>query len=195
MRVVEWTRVSSVASLLLLLLSLVLCSQALWIHVKARLAQHLIAQAWERTLVQPGSTQKPWRWADTWPVMRLQWPAGGEDLYVLAGSTGNALAFGPGLAFGTAAITQGASVVAAHRDTHFAFLQQLKSGDTLRVQNEQGLWSTYRVAAITVEDSREGPLLLDPSRDSLTLVTCYPFDAITPGGPLRYVVTGMRYNF
>jgi sortase (surface protein transpeptidase) len=23
----------------------------------------------------------------------------------------------------------------------------------------------------------------------LTLVTCYPFDAIEPGGPLRYVVT------
>ena len=22
----------------------------------------------------------------------------------------------------------------------------------------------------------------------LTLITCYPFDAITPGGPLRYVV-------
>jgi sortase A len=23
---------------------------------------------------------------------------------------------------------------------------------------------------------------------TLTLVTCYPFDAIDPGGPLRYVV-------
>jgi sortase A len=25
----------------------------------------------------------------------------------------------------------------------------------------------------------------------LTLVTCYPFDAIVPGGPLRYVVTAV----
>jgi sortase A len=23
----------------------------------------------------------------------------------------------------------------------------------------------------------------------LTLVTCYPFDALVPGGPLRYIVT------
>jgi sortase (surface protein transpeptidase) len=25
-------------------------------------------------------------------------------------------------------------------------------------------------------------------RKSLTLITCWPFDAIVPGGPLRYVV-------
>ena len=25
----------------------------------------------------------------------------------------------------------------------------------------------------------------------LTLVTCYPFDAVVPGGPLRYVVTAL----
>ena len=31
--------------------------------------------------------------------------------------------------------------------------------------------------------------VLGPTRDAvLTLVTCYPFDAIKPGGPLRYVV-------
>jgi sortase A len=26
---------------------------------------------------------------------------------------------------------------------------------------------------------------------TLTLVTCYPFDAIVPGGPLRYAVTAV----
>ena len=26
----------------------------------------------------------------------------------------------------------------------------------------------------------------------LTLVTCYPFDAFRPGGPLRYVVLALR---
>ena len=28
----------------------------------------------------------------------------------------------------------------------------------------------------------------DTAVPTLTLVTCYPFDAINPGGPLRYVV-------
>lgn len=195
MRAIGNTGLRCILSVLLLLLSLLLCSQALWIHVKATLAQHLIAQAWQRTLAHPDVPHRPWRWADTWPVMRLQWPQGDLDLYVLAGSTGNALAFGPGHTFGTAAIAQGASVVAGHRDTHFAFLQHLQPGSTLRVQNQQGQWFEYEVVHITINDSNEGPLEIDASQDSLTLVTCYPFDAINPGGPLRYVVTGMRYNF
>lgn len=195
MRSVDWTRVSSLLSALLLLLAFVLYSQALWMRAKASLAQHLIADAWQRTLAQPGGEHLPWRWADTWPVMRLQWPEGGEDLYVLEGSTGNALAFGPGHALGTAAIARGASMVAGHRDTHFQFLRHLERGSVLRVQNEQGQWFAYQVSEIAVKDSTREPLLLDPAQDSLTLVTCYPFDAINPGGPLRYVVTGMRYNF
>ena len=35
-------------------------------------------------------------------------------------------------------------------------------------------------------------VLLDAGDDRLTLVTCYPFDARVPGGPLRYVVVAIR---
>ena len=31
-------------------------------------------------------------------------------------------------------------------------------------------------------------LRTDPDADQLVLVTCYPFDALRAGGPLRYVV-------
>jgi len=31
-------------------------------------------------------------------------------------------------------------------------------------------------------------VLLPTERAMLTLITCYPFDAVVPGGPLRYVV-------
>jgi sortase A len=37
-------------------------------------------------------------------------------------------------------------------------------------------------------DSRTTGIINDPERDQLVLVTCYPFDAMVPGGPLRYVV-------
>jgi len=40
-----------------------------------------------------------------------------------------------------------------------------------------------------VVDSRNGSLVLDTDVAILTLVTCYPFDAASAGGPLRYVVT------
>ena len=48
------------------------------------------------------------------------------------------------------------------------------------------------VIGLNVVDSRRGSLLLDTDDAVLTLVTCYPFDAVDPGGPLRYVVTARR---
>ncbi len=186
-----------VLALCTLLITLVCFGQAAWIHAKAQLAQVLIEAAWEQTLAQHGSPHKPWRWADTWPVARLQWQANGktEDLYVLAGGTGNALAFGPGHLVETAPIGEGASVVAGHRDTHFAFLRHVQPGNELALQNAHGEWLVYTVANTKVSDSTLGPLLLDPTSDSLTLVTCYPFDALLAGGPLRYEVTALRQQF
>ena len=41
-------------------------------------------------------------------------------------------------------------------------------------------------------DSRRGSLLLDADAAVLSLVTCYPFEASEPGGPMRYVVTARK---
>jgi sortase A len=42
---------------------------------------------------------------------------------------------------------------------------------------------------VQVVDSRRKRIALFADAPRLTLVTCYPFDAIQPGGPLRFVVT------
>ncbi len=52
----------------------------LWIDAKALLAQRLISVAWERTLIAGEAGVKPWPWADTWPVARLQVPRLQQDL-------------------------------------------------------------------------------------------------------------------
>jgi sortase A len=39
-----------------------------------------------------------------------------------------------------------------------------------------------------VVDYRDRHPLAGTPQPTLTLITCYPFDAIAPGGPLRYVV-------
>lgn len=114
---------------------------------------------------------------------------------MLAGATGNALAFEPGHLSDTAPIGAGASAVAGHRDTHFAFLRQRHPGSELRLQNVAGEKLVYHVTDLTAKDSSIAPLTIDPTRDTLTLVTCYPFDATLPGGPLRYVVMALRQEF
>jgi len=163
--------------------------QGIYIQAKARLAQYLIADAWNKTLAGRRAV-KPWPWADTWPVARIDAPAAGEHLYVLEGANGRAIAFGPGHVQGTPLPGMpGNSVIGGHRDTHFAFLRTLKSGDELKVQRADGAWRSYRVSGATVVDKSDVYVTRNSGATRLTLVTCWPFDALRAGGPERYVVT------
>jgi sortase A len=163
----------------------------LTIHAKAILAQHLLDHAWQR--MRDGAARaKPWPWADTWPVARLR--AAGVDgwVYVLADASGRSLAFGPGHVAGTAAPGRaGNSVIAGHRDTHFRFLQVLAADDRVTLETTDGASHAYRIVDKRVVDTRHAQSVQESGESMLTLVTCYPFDAINPGGPLRYVVTAV----
>ena len=163
-----------------------LAGWASWLDGKAWLAQHLIAHAWQTTLEQ-GAPQRPWPWADTWPVARLTTPAG-ETLYVLESTSGEALAFGPGRLAGGIGSDQ-ALTLAGHRDTHFAFLENLNPGQPLAVQLANGSQQHFQISRQQVINSQQHPLHIPRDDQQLILITCYPFGALTPGGPLRYVVT------
>lgn len=166
-----------------LLTSTLTAGNSAYLLAKASFAQVLIKHSWQTT----GAS--PWPWADTRPVARLKIPAIELDTFVLHGASGATLAFGPGWSTESVAPgEQGLSMIGGHRDTHFAKLQYLNQGDLIKVQNHQGREYSYRVSHISVVDSRKpftSPAL-DHSR--LLLVTCYPFNALTPGGPLRYLV-------
>ncbi len=176
---------------LLLMVALQQLGSAGWIKAKAHLAQHLIGSAWEKTIVADGAVEKPWPWADTWPVARLEVPRHQVDLYVLAGATGNSLAFGPGYETASAKPGQaGVTVIGGHRDTHFEFLKNIKANTLLSLQLSTGERKVYQVRGARIVDTEVEPFLSTyTDRNELVLVTCYPFDALVPGGPLRYVVT------
>lgn len=160
-----------------------------WLQGKAWLAQVLIARAWAEA-GEAGSAPPPWPWADTRPVARLVVPELGVDQIVLAGTSGRTLAFGPGHLDGTAMPgAAGLAVVSGHRDTHFRFLADLRPGARIEVERADGARRTYRVTATQVvhaDRARIVPAATGTPR--LLLSTCYPFDAILPGGPLRFVV-------
>lgn len=186
-RAMRRRRMLALAAVLAALLVLL---DAGWIHAKAALAQVLLQRAWIQTL-EDGAAHRPWPWADTEPVARLQAPALGQDQIVLAGDSGRVLAFGPGWAPASAAPGSGGrTVFSGHRDTHFAWLQRLVVGDRLRVVGRNGT-REYRVIDSTVVDAREQRIDIAHADDGLLLVTCWPFDAVVAGGPLRYVVTAI----
>ena len=163
--------------------------QGVWIPAKAWLAQGLWAHAWTR-VAGGARAAPPWPWADTQPVARLSAHGGEVELIVLAGGSGRTLAFAPGhLAASVLPGDTGNSVIAGHRDTHFSFLKTLRPGQRLQVERGDGRAFEFEVVDIDVVDSRRGSIVLDTERPMLTLVTCYPFEAASPRGPMRYVVT------
>lgn len=180
-------RTRSVAAALLVTAGLTLIGQGLWIHAKALLAQVLLERAFAQTLAS-GQPVKPWSWADTWPVARITVPRLARSAIALAGSSGQALAFGPGHVEGTAiAGDDGVAVYSAHRDTHFAFLKDVRAGDTIVVTRADGHVARFRVTHTSVvvwDASGIDPWL--PGR-KLILATCFPFKAPI-AGPLRYLV-------
>ncbi|NOT97038.1 MAG: class GN sortase [Nitrospira sp.] len=169
--------------------------RGVWIYLKAELAQVLLQRAWAGTVAGQQNV-KPWPWADTWPVARLTVPSKDIDLIVLNGAYGRTLAFGPGYLESSASPgSRGTTILTGHRDTHFRFLQRLKAGDELLLTAEDRQPHRYRVRSATVVDVASASIRQDTDTPQLALVTCYPFDAINPGGPLRYVVMAEEETF
>jgi len=187
-RLARWCSAAGMAAVVALALGgLVLIAQGVYIHAKAMLAQILLERAFEQAL-STGTPVKPWSWADTWPVARVVVPRLGKSAIVLAGASGQALAFGPGQLERTPEIgEEGTAVYAAHRDTHFAFLADVRVGDQVEVTRRDGRVFRFRVTgASVVRFDHSGIDPYSPGR-RLVLSTCWPLNARTEG-PLRYVV-------
>jgi sortase A len=182
------------AAVAVIVAGVVCVSEAAWIHAKASLAQALISAAWRREQAGSGSTQ-PWPWADTRPLAQLTFGEGANapKFMVLEGSSGRNLAFGP--THDPASVVPGEagnSVIEGHRDTHFALLRDIQVGDILHVETLASRNVRFLVTNVRIVDSRRARISLHADIPRLTLVTCYPFDALVPGGPLRLVVTAER---
>jgi len=185
------SRAMRLAAAALALVGAVEVGAAAWIHAKGFVAQRLIASAWSRAKVGEAA-RRPWPWADMRPVARLTVPARRVELFVMDGASHRALAFGPGLVAGTPLAGGGNTVIVAHRDTHFAFLKRLGPDDEIDLQAAGGEIVRYRVRETVIVDRDDADVMDDAGAARLTLITCYPFDAVRPGTRLRYVVVAER---
>ena len=160
-----------------------------YIPAKAILAQYLINDAWNDS-IRSGETHKPWNWADMHPVMKLSTDKHNQELIVLAGDKGNSLAFAPGHnVFSYMPNQGGTTVISAHRDTHFEFLQDVSITDIFELTDRNNKTTSYQVSDIKIIDATKQEIAIHSNQDELKLITCYPFDALIARGPLRYVVT------
>ena len=119
-------------------------------------------------------------------------PKIGVELPIYLGATSDNLAAGAAVLGQTSLPIGGENtncVIAAHRGwrgaDYFRYLDELQQGDTVTVTN---LWETleYRVCEIRViEPDDIDAILIQDSRDLLTLITCHPYAS---GGKYRLAV-------
>ncbi len=168
----------------------ILWGQGAYLYAKAHLGQYLIVRAWRLSGVKD-TAFKPWPWADTWPVARLRIPGLGLDQVVLAGDSGQALAFGPGHTSASALPGEpGTVLISGHRDTHFQALKHLEVNERITLEDPYGRVHAYRVEALRVVPAST-EVGFDVGASRLVLATCWPFDGIAGEASERYLVEAL----
>lgn len=181
------TLIKSSFMVLCFMIGAIIFSKGVYMDAKAHLAQVLIEYSWSSKGDQ-NQAAKPWWWADTKAIATLEAPRLRKRLFVMQDDSGESLAFGPGHLNGSANIAEdGHVMIAGHRDSHFAFLQDIKIGDVIKTTNSKAKSISYRVTDAYVMDTRKDTLT-QYQHQQLTLITCYPFNSVITGGPLRYIV-------
>jgi len=185
-------------SLILLLASVLLLGggyfgfQFFKIELKARVAQALLQYAWHKT-IKTGENHRPWKSFDGVPVLRLIIPRHEVDQIVLAGTSGQALAFGPGFHEESKLPGKGGTtVLSSHRDSHGVYIRQLKKGDMIKLQDRFQQWHSYTIEDFDILNVKTDTISTTNAKEVLLIITCYPFNALTSGTPLRYVVSASQ---
>ncbi len=199
---------AAAASLALCAAGIGTLTQGVAVPVQARLAQHRLATVFAQRLqnqsaapeVASGHARharrahspraKATRLAalpTNGPIARLAVARLGISDIVLAGNgTHEQLALGPTM------VKRGdeanpVTVLAAHRDTHFLFIRDLRAGDEVTLQLVTGELQRYRVTRFETVRWDKFAYPLDPAHPLLALTTCYPFGGTEYGGPWRRV--------
>lgn len=153
------------------------------LSVKARVSQVRGARELERP--RPESTAPIPANGDV--VGRLEIPRLNLSTVVFEGADEDVLERGAGHLPGSAQPgDRGNTVVAAHRDTFFRPLRDVRIGDVIKIHT-QPKDSVYIVESARVVGPDEVDVMKPTSRPALTLITCYPFRYIGPA-PERFVV-------
>ena len=115
---------------------------------------------------------------------RLEIPRLNLSVMVMEGDGASVLRLGAGHVPGTQ------MCIAAHRDTFFRALKDIKVNDTIRITTPEGT-TEYRVVSTKIVPPSDTSVLDAKDDSTLTLVTCYPFYYIGPA-PKRFIVQAQK---
>ena len=120
-------------------------------------------------------------------IGRIEIPRLGVSAIIRAGSDSRTLRLAVGYIPGTALPGQrGNTGLAAHRDTFFRRLRDIRADDDIRIVTKDATFD-YQVERTRVVEPKDVWVLNPTPQPALTLVTCYPFNYIG-SAPQRFIV-------
>ncbi len=126
-------------------------------------------------------------------IGRLDIPRVNVSVVVLEGSDSSVLDVAAGHIPGTALPGLNGNVgIAAHRDTFFRSLREIRAEDRLSFKTPAGIFQ-YAVESTEVVEPSDTGVLRQNAGEELTLVTCYPFNYIG-SAPKRFIVHARQVN-
>lgn len=151
------------------------------LRLAAWMGQNEAQASWEQEVAEPDLS------ATATGVTRLSFPALGREFFVLDGATRTNLVLGPAhVQVPGAKSENGNFIIAAHRDTHFRILKDLKMGELITL-DRHGQSFQYRIVALEVVRPTDDSFYQPTSKPVVTLVTCYPFYYLGRA-PKRFIV-------
>jgi sortase A len=115
---------------------------------------------------------------------RLEIPRLNMSVMVMEGVSSGTLRLGAGHIPGTV------MAIAAHRDSFFRPLEMIRKNDTIRFTTLDGS-TEYGVVSMKIVGPNDTQVLETEPRDSITLITCYPFYYFGPA-PKRFIVQAAK---
>jgi sortase A len=127
------------------------------------------------------------------PMGRIEIPRLGVSAVIRAGSDARTLRLAVGYIPGTALPGEyGNTGLAAHRDTFFRRLRDIRTDDEVRLVTPEGTF-VYTVEGTSIVKPADTWVLKSTTSPVLTLVTCYPFTYVG-SAPQRFIVRAAMKN-
>jgi len=180
----------------LLFLTALLCLGTwAWVTLDARLYEHRqerrLAERPHRATSAEAPAQPAPPLAEGDYIGRISIPRVGISASILQGVAAQTLRRGVGHIPGTPLPERGGNIgLAGHRDTVFRGLKDIRQNDTIELTTEEGSFA-YQVEWTKIVLPKDTWVLAGEGKQSLTLVTCYPFYYVG-SAPKRFIVRARR---
>ena len=181
------SRIFRLFALAILFTGILFTFKPIYFYVRLYLSEIILQNQWDE--IKKGTKLKN-NFLNLIPIGRIIIPGVNLDTIILDGSDERILSYGLGKVSNGSKIHEKRNniVISGHRDTHFKKLKAINIGDKIILEHLEGE-SKYAVNDIFLVDPDEISYIEKNKNNTLTLITCFPFNYIG-AAPLRMIVVG-----